>query len=360
MSHYLITGHTGFKGSWLALLLSQLGHEVSGVSLDPEPRSLFSHPGLHSLHMHDIRVDIRDAAALASAMRLVKPDVVIHLAAQPLVRRSFVDPRETVETNTIGTFNVLSSIQEEAGVKAVLIATTDKVYRPTSQRTAYRESDPLGGEDIYSASKAMADLLTSAWVRSFDAPPTAIARAGNVIGGGDHGVDRLVPDLVSAFVGQRSPKLRYPNAVRPWQHVLDCLMGYLAIVSHLQTSCPSGAAETWNVGPDQSTYTTVADLTSCAAAAWGAEASWTSDAAEQHPENQWLTLNTDKIRTDLEWRDTLDLATAVNWTMAWYRKVLAGADPVEVTLEQIQAFLSASGQKSLLGATCEPPHPEED
>mgnify|MGYP000397233978 CR=1 FL=1 len=352
MSRYLITGHTGFKGSWLALLLTRLGHEVSGIALDPEPRSLFSTAGLHALHTHDIRLDIRDSAALEAAVARVQPDVVIHLAAQPLVRRSFTAPRETVETNAVGTMNLLSAIRGHSGVKAVLIATTDKVYRPAAVGVASQESDPLGGEDIYSASKAMADILTSAWVQSFNSPPTAIARAGNVIGGGDYGEERLIPDLVSAFAEQRSPKLRYPDAVRPWQHVLDCLGGYLTIVGDLERRCSTGAVEAWNVGPDAATYASVADLTTRAALAWGTDSAWTSDSSDQPTENQWLTLNTDKIRSDLEWRDSLDLNTSVEWTINWYRDVLAGADPGEVSREQIEMFLSLG---NLEGAACVTP-----
>lgn len=358
MSHYLITGHTGFKGSWLALLLSHLGHEVSGIALDPEPRSLFAAAGLDALHTHDIRLDIRDAAALSDAVARVHPEIVIHLAAQPLVRRSFAFPRETVETNVMGTFNTLSAIREVPDVQAVLIATTDKVYRPAPAGVASREPDPLGGEDMYSASKAMADILTSAWVHSFDVPPTAIARAGNVIGGGDYGEDRLVPDLVTALAEGRNPDLRYPNAVRPWQHVLDCLVGYLTIVRDLQARPRRPAAEAWNVGPDRATYASVGDLTTRAIEAWGVEATWTSDASGQHSENQWLTLNTDKARSVLGWHDRLDLDASIEWTMRWYRDVLSGADPGEVSRDQVRRFLSLGDHEGLTGVPVESASPD--
>lgn len=339
MGHYLITGHTGFKGSWLALLLTRLGHEVSGLALDPEPRSLFSAAGLESLYTHDIRADVRNAAVLEAAVARVQPEIVIHLAAQPLVRRSFGSPRETVETNVIGTFNVLSAIRDVTSIKAVLIATTDKVYRPAGAGVASRELDPLGGEDIYSASKAMADILTSAWVQSFDVPPTAIARAGNVIGGGDYGEDRLIPDIVTALAKKRNPDLRYPNAVRPWQHVLDCLTGYLTIVRDLESRPHSRSIEAWNVGPDMATYSSVADVTTRAIAAWGVETTWTRDVSCQHAENQWLTLNSDKARSVLGWRDTLDLDASIAWTMQWYRNVLSGSDAGEVSRDQVERFL---------------------
>ncbi|MFZ4497882.1 MAG: CDP-glucose 4,6-dehydratase, partial [Candidatus Nanopelagicales bacterium] len=228
--HYLVTGHTGFKGAWMTMWLTSQGHQVSGLALDPEPGALFETAKLHPLLAHDIRADIRDSANVMDALRVTAPDVVIHLAAQPLVRESYLNPRWTFETNVMGTMNVLEAVQQTPSVKTQLIITTDKVYRNVNQVAGYVEPDPLGGDDPYSASKAMADLLTHSWVTSFGGPPTAVARAGNVIGGGDVCKDRLIPDVIAALASGKAPVLRYPNAVRPWQHVLDCINGYLMLV----------------------------------------------------------------------------------------------------------------------------------
>ena len=210
--HYLVTGHTGFKGAWLVALLRSRGHQVSGLALDPVPDALYTRAGLDAQVEHDLRVDIRDAAATAAGVARVSPDVVLHLAAQPLVRESYQDPRTTFETNVTGTLNVLEAVQNTPSVKAHVVITTDKVYRNVNQESGYVESDPLGGDDPYSSSKAMADLLTQSWVTSFPGAPTAIARAGNVIGGGDVSRDRLLPDLLTAFRDGRAAVLRVPES----------------------------------------------------------------------------------------------------------------------------------------------------
>jgi CDP-glucose 4,6-dehydratase len=221
--HYLLTGHTGFKGTWLSLLLSSAGHEVSGISLNPVEGSLFSRVRPRDLLNADVRLDIRDAAAVHEQIARIAPDVVIHLAAQPLVRESYRDPRGTFDTNVWGTINVLEATRRTESVQATLIVTTDKVYRNDGRSTGYVESDPLGGHDPYSASKAMADLATQSWRASYPGTPIAIARAGNVIGGGDVSPDRLMPDLIAAFATGTPARIRNPRAIRPWQHVLDCL-----------------------------------------------------------------------------------------------------------------------------------------
>jgi len=214
--HYLITGHTGFKGAWLTIWLESLGHEVSGISLDPLSGSLFETANLSDLLANDFRLDIRDAPAVRATISKTSPDVVFHMAAQPLVRESYKDPRGTFETNVMGTLNVLEAVSATPSVKAHVVITTDKVYRNVNQVAGYKETDPLGGDDPYSASKAMADILTHSWVTSFGGPPTAIARAGNVIGGGDVSPDRLLPDLLTSYSAGIAPTLRYPEAVRPW------------------------------------------------------------------------------------------------------------------------------------------------
>lgn len=333
--HYLITGHTGFKGAWLTLLLASRGHEVSGLSLDPVQGSLFDVANLAEIVTKDLRVDIRDAASTASAVALVNPDAVIHLAAQPLVRESYRDPRATFETNVMGTLNVLDAVGTNASVRAQLIVTTDKVYRNVNQHVGYVESDPLGGHDPYSSSKAMADILTHSWVASFPGPLTAIARAGNVIGGGDVSVDRLLPDLLRSFQAGRPAVLRYPDAVRPWQHVLDCLQGYVMLVDDLIAG--RGAGE-WNFGPGIESFVPVRDVADSAARRWGEPAEWSVDPADHLHEAELLALDASKATNELGWHTRLKFPTSLDWTVDWHREVMEGADPREVTIAQITQF----------------------
>lgn len=335
--HYLITGHTGFKGAWLVALLKARGHEVSGLALDPVPGALYTRAGLDAEVVHDLRIDIRDAAATAAGITRVAPDVVLHLAAQPLVRESYKDPRTTFETNAMGTLNVLEAVQNTSSVTAHVVITTDKVYRNVNQEAGYVESDPLGGDDPYSASKAMADLLTQSWVTSFPGIPTAIARAGNVIGGGDVSRDRLLPDLLAAYGDGRAPVLRYPKAVRPWQHVLDCLDGYLVLADALLAGKGLGA---WNFGPGRDSFVEVGDVATLAADLWGGGSHWEHDDGEHPHEAGLLALDATKALTELDWRNRLAFRDAVAWTVEWEKAVLCGASPAEVLREQIAAYES--------------------
>ena len=267
--HFLVTGHTGFKGAWLCLLLSHRGHQVSGLSMDAKAGSLFEKARIQNCLNEHIACDIRDFTSISNSFKSVNPDVVIHLAAQSLVRESYRDPATTFETNVIGTINVLRASQGLDNLKAQLIVTTDKVYKDLKADGSYKESDPLGGDDPYSASKAMADIATQSWLKSFENVPTSIARAGNVIGGGDICEDRLIPDLITSFINKSTPQLRYPNAVRPWQHVLDCLNGYLLLIEQMVNSRETGA---WNFGPKDSKSKTVAEITERSGAIWGTDA----------------------------------------------------------------------------------------
>jgi len=335
--HYLITGHTGFKGAWLSLFLLERGHRVSGVSLSPDRDSLFEKAKIGKLLENDLRADIRDLDVLTSSFKGINPDVVIHLAAQALVQKSYKDPLTTYETNVIGTINVLKASQSLEELRAQLIITTDKVYKNVNKQSGYLESEPLGGHDPYSASKAMADIATQSWLSSFENAPTAIARAGNVIGGGDISEHRLIPDLVNSYVSGLVPQLRAPNSVRPWQHVLDCLNGYLLLVDLLLIGKGEGA---WNFGPDQEQTRTVSDVSELAGAIWGTKYKWKQDFTEYPHESNLLTLNSDKARNNLSWHDKLNFEESVSWTMNWYKKVYEGNDPLEETLNNIREFES--------------------
>lgn len=333
--HYLVTGHTGFKGAWLTLMLSERGHDVSGIALDPEPGALFETARLAELLRHDIRQDIRDRDALREAVTTVAPDVVVHLAAQPLVRVSYEEPLATVETNVIGTMNVLDAVGRVPTVRAHLVITTDKVYRNVNQVAGYVEDDALGGHDPYSASKAMTDLLVQSWISSFPGCPTAIARAGNVIGGGDVSRDRLLPDLLAAFTEGRPAHIRYPDAVRPWQHVLDCLNGYLTLVDSMLSRGIGGA---WNFGPGPEAFVTVGAVADLAAGVWGTGAGWTTDGGEHPHEASLLALDADKAREHLGWSDRLSFREAVEWTVNWQRERVTGRGARDITRDQIAAF----------------------
>jgi CDP-glucose 4,6-dehydratase len=337
--HYLITGHTGFKGSWLALMLQMQGHAVSGISLDPPEKSLFNQANLSNLFQNDLRIDIRNSAELSSVVKKIDPEAIIHLAAQPLVRESYKDPVGTFETNVLGTLNLLEATKTLTNLRATLVITTDKVYKNHNHLRGYVETDELGGDDPYSSSKAAADIATQSWFKSFATTPVAIARAGNVIGGGDWATDRIIPDLVNAYSSNQIPTLRYPNAIRPWQHVLDCLNGYMKLVDFMIRDGISGE---WNFGPDLREKHEVLDLVKVFAKAWGVQESdsaWTIEAAEQPHEAGYLLLDSSKSRSTLGWSDKLNFQETVDLTSTWYRNV--GRTEVKRTTEiQIESYLN--------------------
>ena len=333
--HFLVTGHTGFKGAWLCLLLSHRGHQVSGLSINTETGSLFEKAKVQNCLNENILCDIRDLTSLTKSFKSVNPDVVIHLAAQSLVRESYKDPLTTFETNVIGTVNVLRASQGLETLQAQLIVTTDKVYKDLKVVGAYKESDPLGGDDPYSASKAMADIATQSWMKSFENVTTSIARAGNVIGGGDICKDRLIPDLVASFINKSTPELRYPTAVRPWQHVLDCLNGYLLLIDQMVNHRETGA---WNFGPKDSKSKTVAEVTERSGAIWGTKATWTQTPGNHPKESINLMLDSSKAREGLGWVDKLSFEESLDWTINWYRNVNQGKSPREETDENIRRF----------------------
>ena len=337
--HYLVTGHTGFKGSWLSLMLQMQGHTVSGISLDPPEKSLYNQANLNNLFQNDLRINIRNSVELSKAIKKIDPEVIIHLAAQPLVRESYKDPAGTFETNVLGTLNLLEATRALTHLRATLVITTDKVYKNHNHLRGYVETDELGGDDPYSASKAAADIATQSWVKSFATTPVAIARAGNVIGGGDWATDRIIPDLVNAYSSNQKPTLRYPHAIRPWQHVLDCLNGYTKLVDSMISN---GASGEWNFGPDLKDKHEVLDLVKFFARAWGIQEgypAWTIEESEQPHEAAYLLLDSSKSRNALGWSDKLNFQETVDLTSAWYRNV--GRAEVKRTTEiQVESYLN--------------------
>lgn len=341
----LVTGHTGFKGAWLSLWLQQLGAEVTGLSDGvPTTPSLFESARVQDGLSHVV-VDVRDAAAVASAVAASRPEVVVHMAAQPMVRRSFSAPRETYETNVMGTVNVLDAVRTAGAesVRAVVNVTSDKCYDNREQGRPFVEDDPMGGHDPYSNSKGCAELVADAYRRSFfggadDGPRLASARAGNVIGGGDWGEDRLVPDIMRAAAAGTPIAIRNPEAVRPWQHVLNPLSGYLLIAQQLMGADRVAAAAGWNFGPSQADVRPVGWVTDRLAERWPEPLRW-AVAAGPHPyEAQFLSLDSTRARERLGWRPRWDLERTIESIVAWHLAHRDGADMRALTLEQIEEF----------------------
>jgi CDP-glucose 4,6-dehydratase len=342
----LITGHTGFKGSWLSLIFSELGHEVSGFSLDPVEGSLFEQANVKNQITQDFRGDIRNAQSVEKAIIESDPEIIFHLAAQPLVRYSYANPRETYETNVMGTYNILEYSQFARNLRAMVIVTTDKVYKNTNRPEGYREDEPLGGEDPYSSSKAMADLMTQSWIRSFPSVPTSIVRGGNVIGGGDVCKDRLLVDLIRGFNSGEITEIRFPNSVRPWQHVLDCLNGYV----HVAKSLLNGDTETaWNIGPDERSFVNVRQVADDASELWGKQNRWKDISAQsQLHEAGLLSIDSTKARDKIGWKDYLPYPQSLEWTLNWAKALSVGEDALNITKNQISDYFLISDLKSVL------------
>jgi CDP-glucose 4,6-dehydratase len=346
----LVTGHTGFKGGWLTLWLSRLGARVHGYATSPptDP-SLFKVADIKSLLASDTRADLADVAKLRLALEASQPEVVFHLAAQSLVRESYRDPLGTFATNVLGTAHLLEAVRSIESVRAIVVITTDKVYENRNWAYPYREIDPLGGYDPYSASKAAAEIVVSSYRTSFLSGPTdrqvrvATARAGNVIGGGDWAVDRLVPDCLRAFAGGKSVNLRYPQSVRPWQHVLEPLAGYLQLAERLLA--PEGAqfATAWNFGPDASGDATVGELAEAVTRLWSDGAGVTYAPSAQNPhEAGLLRLDSTRARSEIGWQPRWNLLQALEHTVDWHRAWLSGARMAEISCRQIQQYEAAT------------------
>lgn len=341
----LVTGHTGFKGAWLSAWLLELGAEVTGFALPPptDP-SLFEQAALAARLRH-LAGDVRDLSALDAAIEASRPDVLLHLAAQALVRPSYASPRETFEVNVMGTVNVLEAVRRGGRPCVVLAVTSDKAYEERDGAAAYREEDPLGGSDPYSASKGAAEIVVASYRRSFFPPDgfprhgvaLASARAGNVIGGGDWAEHRIVPDIVRAALRGEPVRLRHPEAVRPWQHVLDALSGYLWLAARMLREGAAGLAEPWNFGPEAGTGLDVEALTNRILRAFGG-GSWHASGEEGGPrEAPHLGLSIDKASARLPWRPTWDVGRAVDETVAWYRE--RDTDPWDRTTDQIRRYV---------------------
>jgi CDP-glucose 4,6-dehydratase len=342
-----VTGHTGFKGAWLCLWLRELGARVSGfASAPPTTPNLFECAGVAETVASKI-ADIRDFPALVAAMQEADPDVVFHLAAQPLVRFSYNDPVGTFGTNVMGTVHVLESLRQlnkhRRKPAAAVVVTSDKCYENTGQSRGYREDDTLGGLDPYSASKGCAELVAGSYVRSYSTGvqpfPLATARAGNVIGGGDWAIDRLVPDAIRAFSCGDTLKLRNPGAVRPWQHVLEPLSAYLLLAQRLLEDPASGTGA-WNFGPEPADLRSVGDVATSIAQLWGAGAHWIPERDSSLAEASNLTLDCSKARTTLGWSARLSLDAALEFTVRWYKRHLLdpGDTLRDFTVSQIRAF----------------------
>jgi CDP-glucose 4,6-dehydratase len=339
-----LTGHTGFKGSWLTLWLARLGAVVTGYALPPETTpSLFELAGVQTVLKAESLADIRDLPRLTAALQTAAPQVVFHLAAQPLVRRSYQEPVATWSTNVMGVVNLLEAVRACPGVKAVVIVTTDKCYENREWLWGYREQDRLGGHDPYSASKAAAELVVHSYRQSFFArsgPLIASVRAGNVIGGGDFSPDRLIPDAARAVARRGILPVRHPDDTRPWQHVLDALHGYLLLAESLLAG-ERRNAEAFNFGPGNGDHWSVAEVLTRLQTGWP-ELRWEADQALDAPhEAHCLALDSSKARHRLHWRPRWNLDASLDYTARWYRTWLAGGDVRALTGEQITDYVDA-------------------
>lgn len=346
----LVTGHTGFKGGWLALWLHQLGAKVHGYALDPPTKpSLFESADIGSILASDTRSDLADLAALKSVLGRVSPEVIFHLAAQPLVREGYRDPLGTLTSNIMGTAHVLEAARASDSVRAIVLITTDKVYENREWVYPYREADALGGHDPYSASKAAAEIVAATYRASFFGStkrhPARVAttRAGNVLGGGDWANERLVPDCLRAFEAGTCVRLRFPDAVRPWQHVLEPLAGYLQLAEKLMRPEAESYATAWNFGPDVTGDASVHEVAEIMAKLWGNGARVECEPSDENPrEAGLLRLDSTLARVRLGWRPRWSLSEALARTVDWHRAWMRGDDISAVSLGQIRDYQSIS------------------
>lgn len=341
----LVTGHTGFKGGWLSLWLQRLGARVSGLSSPaPTDPSLYELARISEGMDAEVLADIREHDVVIEATQQLAPEVLIHMAAQPLVRRSFADPHETFGINVMGTVNVLEAVRATPSIRAVVVVTSDKCYENRGWEWGYREDEPMGGHDPYSCSKGAAELVVAAYRRSFFSDPgraaVASARAGNVIGGGDWAPERLIPDLVRSAVHGETLYVRNPAAVRPWQHVISPLSGYLLLAQSLWDS--PGLAGGWNFGPWEDEAQPVAWIVEQMRTRWEGKPVWETDAGEHPHEAAYLKLDSSRARIRLGWRPQVPLGVALGSIVEWHEAHAAGADMREVTLRQLADLATTS------------------
>jgi CDP-glucose 4,6-dehydratase len=346
-----LTGHTGFKGAWAALVLRHLGAEVTGFSLAPEFENGIFCAAQVSQDVAHIIGDIRDRPALTAAMAKAQPEIVIHMAAQSLVRLSYAEPIDTYSTNVLGTAHLLEAVRQNPSAQAVVVVTSDKCYENVGRAWSYRETDALGGHDPYSSSKACAEIVTEAYRRSFfharGSAHVASVRAGNVIGGGDWARDRLVPDAMSAFAARQPLQIRNPTAVRPWQHVLDPVLGYLRLAERLvrQGGRFCGA---WNFGPAPGSEVPVSTIADHLVGLWQDGAQWRHEVGDHPHEAAYLKLDCTKAASELQWRPLLGLDEALRATVEWYRALQDGMNMRKVTLAQIEQVLAERNTTALM------------
>jgi len=341
-----LTGHTGFKGGWLSLWLEAMGAEVHGYALNPPTKTnLFTEAEVADGMASSVIADIRDAGTLQKAMQNAQPEIVFHLAAQPLVRYSYINPVETYATNVMGTVNTLESVRSVKSIRATVIVTTDKCYENKNLEKGYQENDPMGGHDPYSNSKGCAELVTSAYRNSFFSSQNtsnaiASARAGNVIGGGDWSEDRLIPDAIRAFEINEPLMIRYPSAVRPWQHVLEPLSGYLVLAEALYKG-GIDYASAWNFGPRDRDARSVQEVIELLISNWGSSAAWKKDGLDQPLEANLLKLDCSKSMQLLGWSPKWGLEVAIEKIIEWQNAYKNNLDMGKVSLDQINQYMSA-------------------
>jgi CDP-glucose 4,6-dehydratase len=356
----LVTGHTGFKGGWLALWLSKLGAKVWGVSLPPPTEPNLREVFKADVFAGEITCDVRDLNSLQAAVKQIQPDIIFHLAAQPIVRLSYQEPVETFQTNVVGTMNLLESVRRAELPCPVIVVTSDKCYENREWDFAYRETDPLGGHDVYSMSKAATELVAHAWHKSFFIPdpklgPVATVRAGNVIGGGDYAKDRIVPDCMRALIASKPILVRSPRSVRPWQHVLECLSGYLWLGARIgKAGKASLLAGAFNFGPNVASRQPVANLVKEVLKSWPGEWVDASVAGSPH-EAELLSLSIDKASALLDWFPCWDFAEAIRRTVLWYQQRHSAQRPdmAEFSSLQIDHYVKSAAAQGIAWS-CDP------
>ena len=338
----LVTGNTGFKGSWLTECLNIMGSDVCGYSLQVDEKNILYKALKHQSSIRQVFADLNNFEELNKQIKLFQPDIIFHMAAQPLVKKSYINPLETLNTNIIGTANILEAIKNVQSVKVVVTITSDKCYENLEKDIAYIESDPMGGHDPYSVSKGCAELIVSSYRRSFfnndDVPSISSVRAGNVIGGGDWSDDRLIPDTIKAFINNEQVSIRYPNAIRPWQDVLDPIFGYLKLAEK-QWDNGKEFAQAWNFGPNEQSEIPVKEVVEALCNNWGNGVSWRTDNEEHPHEAGILKLNSMKAKSLLNWGPQKDIHTTINDLVLWYRSWIENEDIRKICNNQIQHYI---------------------